>query len=72
MATETIFMPLRNEGTDVWRPVKAERLSDGLFRVIGPAPDDEEWAFAPGSTVKVQRQVLSSGEALIAVSIQAP
>jgi hypothetical protein len=38
----TIFMPLLDEGTEVWRPVKAIRKSDG-YLVLGPMPSDEVW-----------------------------
>jgi len=48
-----LLMPLLNEGTDVWRPVEAEALGNGLYRVTGQAPDDEEWAFPSGATVVV-------------------
>jgi hypothetical protein len=49
--TATIYMPLLNEGTDVWRPVAATSLSEGSFRVEGQMPDNEEWAHLPGSVV---------------------
>ena len=49
----TIYMPLLNEGTSVWRPVSALLLGEGRFRVTGAPPDDEEWAFSPGVTVLV-------------------
>jgi hypothetical protein len=57
----TIYMPLLNEGTDVWRPVAAAHLNHETLRVIGPMPDDEEWAFPPGSVVTVARQVFADG-----------
>ena len=59
--TATIYVPLLNEGTDTWRPVAAERLNRETFRVIGPMPDDEEWAFPPGSVVTVAAQVFADG-----------
>lgn len=49
----TIYMPLTNEGTDVWRPVKARELGAGRFRIIDLEPDDEEWLFESGETVVV-------------------
>jgi hypothetical protein len=55
----TIHMPLLDEGTDVWRPVKAERMSDDTFRVLGPVPETEEWAFPPGTIVRCRYQTLS-------------
>jgi hypothetical protein len=59
--TATIYMPLLNEGTAVWRPVTAEHLNGDVFRVIGPMPDDEEWAFPPGSVVSCAPQVFQDG-----------
>jgi len=68
MPIETISVPLSNEGTDVWRPVAAERLGDGVFRILGTMPDDEDWAFKPGEMVMVRHHVFSgSVRGLIAV-----
>ena len=50
---QTIFVPLLNEGTPVWRPAKGEPLGNGRYRLYGEVPDDEEWAFAPGAIVVV-------------------
>jgi hypothetical protein len=70
MSSEVIFMPLENEGTDVWAPVQAERLTDGRFRLLGSQPEDQEWRFAPGSIVAVQRKVFSGGsDGLVIVAI---
>jgi len=70
VVTSILFMPLLNEGTDVWRPVAAERLNDGSYRIVGPCPNDEEWAFAPGSVVSSQLRAFANGEEhLVAVSI---
>jgi hypothetical protein len=62
MRPTTLFMPLLNEGTEVWRSVEAEPLGDGTFRILGPTPNSEEWAFGPGSIVSCEPQVLSDGE----------
>ena len=64
----TIYMPLLNEGTDVWRPVEATHLEADSFRVEGPVPEDEEWMFAPGSLVRCELRTLSPpGDYLVAV-----
>jgi hypothetical protein len=55
----TIHIPLLGEGTKVWRPVQAERLAPDLYLVRGPVPDDEEWAFPPGSVVRCVASDLS-------------
>jgi hypothetical protein len=62
MHSETIYIPLLGEGTPVWKPVTAERLFDGTFRMLGEVPGDEEWAFKPGELVIVGQQVFSDGK----------
>jgi hypothetical protein len=59
----TIHMPLTDEGTEVWRPVIAERLDSENLRVIGPMPIDEKWAFAPGSVVRIAPKRFADGTA---------
>jgi len=61
MPLETIHIPLLGEGTAVWRPVAAERLPDGIFRILGEMPDDEEWTFKPGEMVVVRQHIFSDG-----------
>ena len=61
MSDQTIFVKLLNEGTTVFRPVAAERLTDGLFRIVGERPNDEEWAFGPGQKVAVKQHIFSDG-----------
>jgi hypothetical protein len=54
MPIETIYMPLMNENVTVWAPVQAENLGGNRFRVLGPMPDADEWAFGPGSIVNAR------------------
>ena len=66
----TIYMPLLNEGTVAWRSVTAERINREAFRVLGPMPDGEEWAFAPGSVVTVAPHLFADGcSDVVAVAI---
>jgi hypothetical protein len=65
---EIILMPLIDEGADVWRPVEAEPLGDGAWRVLGPAPYGETWAFAPGTVVRCERRDRGGETVLAAVS----
>ena len=59
----TIYIYLLDEGTDVWRPVSAERVHDDIYRVTGTPPDGTEtWEFATGDTVRCREQSLASGE----------
>jgi hypothetical protein len=64
-----IYMPLRNEGTDVWRPVWAERDVDGSYKVLGPMDESEEWEFTPGSVVRCRIRVLTGGSVLVAYEL---
>ena len=56
-----VYMPLLNEGTDVWRPVQATPLTGETYRVEGEVPAEEEWAFPPGSVVRCILKDFSSG-----------
>lgn len=66
--TETIHIYLLNEGTDVWKPVAAERVSSTTFRIPSSAqiPEEEEWMFIPGDVVCCEIRKLSGGECLVA------
>jgi hypothetical protein len=67
-AVETVYVALRDEGVDVWRPVEAERISESVYRLANVSvPDAEEWEFSPGSTVQCELRELSDGRALVAV-----
>ena len=71
--TDKIYMPLLDEGTPVWRPVMAERLDRERFIIISNDidPEDEEWQFSTGDTVRCEMKELMDGEtkiiALVAV-----
>ena len=68
----TIYMPLIDENTDVWRPVEATPLSADTYRVEGEMRGDEEWAFPPGTIVRCEYKTFGSGAAgitAIAVAI---
>jgi hypothetical protein len=42
-----------DEAVDVWRPVRAERLEDGHYRIVEQEYDraPENWQFEPGDLV---------------------
>jgi hypothetical protein len=65
----TIYMPLMNEGVEVWRPVEAEPLGGEMYRITGAQPPEEEWAFAPGRVVRCAARQLSGGECLVAIEL---
>jgi uncharacterized protein YhfF len=61
-------MPLLREGTDAWVPVEAEEMRNGRYRVVGEAPEDQQWAFPSGSIVRCAQKAFSDGESdLVAV-----
>ncbi|HEY1300601.1 MAG TPA: hypothetical protein VGF07_08885, partial [Stellaceae bacterium] len=50
-----VYVRLLEEGTDVWRPVRATALSDGTFRLLKTNsydPNAEKWEFPPSTTVR--------------------
>ncbi len=54
---QTIYIRLLNEGTNVWRPVAADGISESVYRIKeDPIPETESWEFQPGMVVKVERR----------------
>lgn len=74
----TIYVALKDEGTEVWRPVQAASLGGDLLRIVSANddPGDEHWEFATGTIVRCKQQALSDGQshlvAIEAVWIAAP
>jgi hypothetical protein len=65
----TIYMPMLDEGTVVYRPVSAETSAGLIYRILPPEngmPEGENWRFAPGTFVKCERQILGGKAALVA------
>jgi hypothetical protein len=58
-----IFVALFDEGVEVWRPVQARPLRNGLFRIIGVEVDtsDETWQFPAGAIVKCEYKQFADG-----------
>lgn len=69
-AVVKIHVALLGEGTKVWRPVRANLVSDNIYRIIEQPYDrgSETWEFTPGSEVVCEQQYLSGGTVLVAVS----
>ena len=56
--SDIVFVRLLDEGTDVWRPVFAKRLSETTYRLSNePIPEDEVWSFQPGDIVVAEHRV---------------
>jgi hypothetical protein len=65
----TIYVKLLDEETDTWRPVEAEAVGEGSFRIVGPAePRHEDWQFKPGEIVRCEVERRSGKECLVAVA----
>ena len=60
----TAYMPLLNEGTNVWRPVQTIKRFDGFYEVASrnDNPEDEEWAFSTGDIVRCEVKELDDKE----------
>jgi hypothetical protein len=70
MATVRVYVALLEEGVDVWRPVDADDLGDGRYRLIAPGDFDREterWAIAPGTVVRSESRTLGGGMVQVAV-----
>ena len=54
--SETIYVSLLDEGTDVWRPVEAVQVDKNSYRITSPSIDDESWQFGTGSLVRCRER----------------
>ena len=66
-----VYVQLLGEGTVVHRPVPAEPSGASAVRLLVPEgydPEDEDWEFRPGTTVRVELRSLREGEVLVAVA----
>ncbi len=69
--TRTVYVELLGESVDVWRPVEAERVTEGAYRLMAPPDYDptlETWRFEPGSIVRCEDRPLSDGTFPVAVA----
>ena len=59
----TIYVFLLDEGTDVWRPIEAIPVGDGVYRIVSenPDPEAEHWQFSTGDLVRCELKSLSEG-----------
>lgn len=64
--TVIIYVALLNEGTACWRPVLASPISDDLFQIVDPQPEDEEWEFKTGQIVRCKQGTFQDGSGLVA------
>jgi hypothetical protein len=65
-----VYVRLLEEGTEVYRPVSAERLSSKIFVLSSQkAPEDEVWEYAPGTKVRVATRILSQGPVPVVIGV---
>ena len=72
---EIIYVQLLNEGTQVWRPIWAERLEENIYLLksfVDHNPTDVELEFKPNEIVICERQKLSGEYCLVAVKRKTP
>ena len=60
-----VYVKLRNEGTDVWRPVEAEAVGTNPYRILSHPTDDEFWPVSRNEIVECEIRMLSGGEHLV-------
>ena len=63
-----IYVAIVDEGVEAWRPVAAEPLDAGRFRILSETPSDEKWQFRPGSVVICEKLELEGHPELVAVT----
>jgi hypothetical protein len=72
LSIDIIYVRLLDEGTDVWVPVKAVKVSDSLFKILADdkySYDNEGLEFKPGEVVACELQTRSIGDVLVAVRV---
>ena len=65
----TIYIPLLNEGSDVYRPTLGIMIDKNVYTVLPTDrydKGDEEWEFPPGSTVECVVETRDGKELLLA------
>ena len=68
---EVIYIQLLNEGTTVYRPVRASKIKTNVFKIDNFElydPDDEIWEFLPGTAVIVEERYIENENVLVAVN----
>jgi len=63
-----IYVALLGEGVEVWKPVRAKRVSNNTYRILRQPYDrtTETWQFEPGDVVLCEMVESSDGRILAA------
>jgi len=57
-----------SEEIEIWRPVKAKQLNNGLYKITSTPTLDDKWEFVSGQTVKCATKTFADGKSgLIAI-----
>lgn len=67
--TDIVYVRLLDEGADVWRPARAMKVREGIYRILGPHSrlySDENWEFLPDCLVECEWTALTDGTHLVA------
>ena len=66
-----IYVQLLNEGTTVYRPVRASKIKINVYKIDNfdfYDSDDEIWEFLPGTVVIVEERYMENENVLVAVN----
>jgi hypothetical protein len=72
---QIIYIQLLEEGTKVYRPIKAVEITQDVYRILESNEydaEDEIWEFLPGSNVIVEEKILSGKSVLVAIKVVDP
>jgi hypothetical protein len=70
---DLVYVRLLNEGTIVYRPVRAKSLGGRAYQLDASAEydqEDEAWEFAPGSAVVCEPRRLDGDTVLVAIGLR--
>ena len=57
-----IYVHLSDEAVDVWRPLRAQVVAPGAYRLLPPCPEDETWEFGPGEVVRCEERIFEGDQ----------
>lgn len=65
---QVIYVYLKNEGSDSWRPVQAKKIDEMVYQIDDQnVSDDEEWQFQPNNIVLCRNRIFQNGSGLVAM-----
>ncbi len=68
----TVYVRLLSEGTEVSRPIQAQKLREGLYKLTETSnyhTEDEQWEFPPGSLMRCEQREQHGEKFLLAVEL---